>query len=483
MPKRTSRRTKGYEVIAWIEAHCRFTNGEWIGKPFRLLPWQKRLILELFEVGAGGLRRHRWAYVSTSKKAGKTELAAALALYMLIGDGEPSPLVICAAASEDQADLVFGAAKRMCELSPTLSQITERFDKEILVPSIPGAKLKRVAAAAGTNDGQNIHAVIVDELHEWTGPKGERVWTVLTNGTGARRQPLVFQITTAGWDLDTICGRQYLYAQRVAAGEEVDGRYYSFISEAPEGADHTDPAVWEVANPSFGVTVQPEFFADQLSKKPEADFRRYFCNQWTRAKASWLPPGAWETCRGPVSIADGAQVWVGVDVALKHDSTAVVLVAPDNTGRFHVQSRVWQPVDDRIDVAAVENHLRQLHQQYEVVEFAFDPAYFERSAQVLLDEGLRMVEFPQSPARMVPACQAAYELIAAALVVHDGDPTLTDHVLSAAQRESDRGWTLSKGRTKRKIDACIALVMALARAGTRTVEYGSVYETQDLAVF
>jgi phage terminase large subunit-like protein len=293
---------------------------------------------------------------------------------------------------------------------------------------------------------------------------------------------MVFQITTAGWDLDTICGRQYQYAQRVAAGEETDAHYYSFIAEAPEGADHTDPAVWAQANPSFGVTVQPAFFADQLSKKPEADFRRYFCNQWTRAKASWLPPGAWEACRGDAAVPEGSQVWVGVDVALKHDSTAVVLVAPDADGRFHVQSRVWQPVDDRIDVAAVENHLRALHQQYEVVEFAFDPAYFERSAQVLLDEGLRMVEFPQSPARMVPACQGAYELIAARMVVHEGDPTLTDHVLSAAQRESDRGWTLSKGRTKRKIDACIALVMALARASTGSTEVGSVYEERDFIV-
>ena len=213
-PSSSRTKTRGFHVIAWIETHCVFTTGEWIGKPFVLLPWQKRLILELFELRPDGLRLKRWAYIQVAKKNGKSEMAAALALYFLIGDGEPSPLVIIAAASDEQADLVYGAARRMCELSPTLSQITECFDKEILVPSIPGAKLQRVAAVAGTNDGKNIHAVICDELHEWQGPKGEAVWNVLTNGTGARRQPMVIQTTTAGFDLETICGRQYQYAQR-----------------------------------------------------------------------------------------------------------------------------------------------------------------------------------------------------------------------------------------------------------------------------
>src|SRR3990167_7772629 len=121
------KRTKGFHVIRWIEANCVFTNGEWIGKPFRFLPWQREVILGLFEVGDDGLRRYRWAYISVPKKNGKTEMAAALGLYFLIGDEEPSPLVVCSAASDDQADLVYGAAKTMCELSPTLRQITEPY--------------------------------------------------------------------------------------------------------------------------------------------------------------------------------------------------------------------------------------------------------------------------------------------------------------------------------------------------------------------
>jgi phage terminase large subunit-like protein len=224
-----SRPSRGHYVIKWIEANCVHTNGEWIGRPFRFFDWQKPLVKALFELRPDGLRRYRWALIGLPKKNGKTELAAALALYLLIGDEEPSPLVVCAAASEEQADLVFGAARTMAEMSPTLSQVTERYEKEILVPSLPGARLRRVAAVAGTNDGQNIHAVVCDELHEWAGPKGEQVWNVLTNGTGARRQPLVLQTTTAGYDLEgTICGRQYLHGKRVQGGEVVVVEFYFY---------------------------------------------------------------------------------------------------------------------------------------------------------------------------------------------------------------------------------------------------------------
>jgi len=120
-----------------------------------------------------------------------------------------------------------------------------------------------------------------------------------------------------------------------------------------------------------------------------------------------------------------------------------------------------------VDVAEVEQHLRGIAASYQVQEFAYDPSFFQRSAEALADDGLPMVEFPQSAQRMVPACGNAYELIVAGRVAHDGSPTLSDHVLSAAQRMTEQGWRLSKGKSKRKIDACIALVLALDRATKR----------------
>lgn len=473
-------KTQGFEVIAWIEKYCVFTQAEWFGKPFRLLSWQKRLILGLFALDPETRRRmYRWAYISVPKKQGKTELMAALGLYFLIGSGEPSPLVVCAAGSDDQADLIFGAAKIMAEQSPTLKAVCQTFEDEILVPEIPGAKLVRVAASArryGSNlDGKNVYVVICDELHVWEGERGEIVWGTLTRGTGARREPMVIQITTAGYDRDSICWRQYEMAKQVLADPSANPHYFAFISEAPEGADHTNPEVWAAANPSFGVTVQPEFYSDQLRVQPANEFKRFYLNVWTKSQESWLPPGAWEACKDEdAEIPDGSEVYGGVDVALYHDSTAVVITSQVD-GKWVVKSRVWRwPKGDKLDVAEVMQHIRDLSKSYKLQEVSYDPRFFDVPAGSLMDEGIPMVEIPQSPEMMVPACGLTYELIVNQQVVHDGDPVLEDHVLSAAQRAGERGWTLSKGKSKRKIDACIAMVLALHRAHGRNADPGVV---------
>lgn len=481
------RRTKGFEVARWIETHCRFTNGRWIGQPFRLLPWQKAVIRDLFEVDDAGRRRYRWAYISTAKKSGKTELGAALALWFLIGSEEPAPLVVCAAGSDDQADLIFGAARTMVESSPTLREICEVFESEILVPSIPGAKLVRVSASArkhGSNlDGKNIYVVICDELHVWEGERGEIVWGTLTRGTGARSEPMTLQFTTAGFDRTSICWRQYRLAKQAQADPEANRTFFSYISEAPEGADHTDPAAWSQANPSLGVTVSEEFFGDQLAVQPEAEFRRFYLNQWTRSEASWLPSGAWEACRDEtVEIPDKAEVFVGVDVALYHDSTAVVVAHRREDGRAVVRSKVWEPAEGRIDVTDVMQHIRDLADRYRVQRVVYDPRFFDVPAGMLADEGIPMLEVPQPPERMVPACGLAFEQIVGGNVVHDGDPVLADHVLSAQQRPGERGWTLSKGRSKRHIDACIAMVLALWESTQKPDTTASVYESRGVVV-
>ena len=503
-PSGPKRNTQGFRVIRWIEKYAVHSQAEWTGKPFRLLPWQKRLILELFEVGDDGLRRYRWALIGVPKKSGKTELAAALGLYALIGDDEPSPLVVCAAASEEQADLTFGAAKTMCQLSPALAQITECYDKEILVPSIPGARLKRVAAAAGTNDGQNIHWVICDELHEWVPPKGDKVWNVLTNATGARRQPMVLQITTAGYDLEgTICGKQYTYGRSLATGERADPRYYFHWVEAPAGCDHRDPAMWQLANPSYGVLVQREFFEDQLTKKTESVFRRYFLDQWVTTEEIWIPYGVWDACQSDLELDLTLPLYVGIDIAKNIDSSALTCVQRQGE-RFVVRATIWAnpyPSGHSLhDSWRMNNHdvmelCRQLYETYRAAAcqiersimpgpcFGYDPWRFREEADVLTGQGLAMVEFPQNDSRMVPASQAAYEAIMKTRIAHDGDPILAAHVHHVTAESRARGWRMSKpdGST-RKIDAAIAMAIGLYLAQTQTppAPRRSAYEDHDL---
>jgi phage terminase large subunit-like protein len=479
--------TRGNEVIAWIETHCRHTQAEWYGRKFGLMPWQKTLLRRMFAIDrATGRRQFRWAYISVPKKQGKTELMAALGLWFLIASGELSPLVVMAAGSDDQADLIFGAARIMVEESPTLRLVAECYESEIVVPSIPGARLVRVAASArkygSTLDGKNTYVVICDELHVWEGERGEVVWGTLTRSTGARREPMVIQITTAGFDRESVCYRQYQTAKQVLADPASNPRYFAHIVEAPDGADHTDPEVWRAANPSFDITVHEEFFHDQLAVQPENEFRRYHLNQWTRSAESWLPPGAWDRCTGDATIPDGAEVAVGVDVALRYDHTAVVVAHARDDGMVVVQSKVWEPTPDmKMDIAAVKNHIRKLAHTFTVTVVSYDPRFFELAAVDLADEGINMVEQPQSVERMVPACGHAFELIVSGRLVHDDDPVLTDHVLSAVQREGERGWTLSKGRSKRKVDACIAMVLACWEA-SQPSELESVYNQRGLIV-
>ena len=455
--------TRGFHVIRWIETHCIHTQGQWIGQPFRLMDWQKQILLDLFELEPDGRRRYRWALVGIPKKNGKTELAAALAAYFLIADGEPSPLVVCAAASEDQADLVFGAVRTMCELSPTLSAITERYEREILVPSIPGARLRRLSAVAGANDGMNCSAVFLDELHEFGEGKGRAVWNVLTNSTGARRQPMVFETTTAGFDPDTVCFEQYQHLRAIESGEIEDRRYFGRWVEAPAGADYKDPATWKAANPSYGVTVHEEFFEDQLSKKSENTFRRYFLNQWTESEETWIAPAEWDACVGDVTT-DRDAGYIGVDIGQIHDTSAVVTVAFVDGVLHVIDVKIWEPQPGKpIAISEVEAYVFAQAEKLRIREIVYDPWRFTRSSEAILERGLQAVEIKYS--QMGEASTTLYDLVREGKLVHAGDLQLRAHVLAAVGVETGSGYKIEKRKSgKKPVDGAVALAMATLRA-------------------
>lgn len=481
--------TLGPQVCRWIERYCVLGEGDFYGQPVRLRPWQRAFLYRLYELRLDGSRRYRRALFGVPKGNGKTPLAAWIAAVELAGPcvfshwdqrGRPvgrrrlSPLIPVGAASDKQADLVFGDLRNVCENEASeLHEYVEVFTSEVQLRGEPG-KAFRVAAARGTNDGGRPSCFIADELHEWITPAQTGAHLVITNGMVKRADSLELAITTAGSDKESLLGRMYQYGLDLQAGKVDDDEFLFVWYEAPKDVDLKTPegirSALRACNPAADDFLDVDKYARKLETRqvPEFEWRRYYLNQWTSAAESWLPTGAWETCQEPALELDPTlPVWVGVDIALKHDSSAVTVVQPQGEGdarRFVVRSRVWRPEGGRVDFGLIEAHLRQLHRQLDVREFTYDPAYFERSAQDLLDEGLPMVEFPQSPQRMVPACQEAYQAITSKRVAHDGDPSLTDHVESAAPRTSERGWTLSKGRSKRKIDACIAMVIALHRA-------------------
>lgn len=493
MPDRVRLRGREFEsfggrAIRFIERFCVCTKGRWRGQPFVVLPWQQRLLWELFEVewDAGReqwRRRFRWAYIEIPKKNGKTELVAAITLYMLLIDEEESPEIAVGSNSDDQANLVFGAARDMVELSPTLAGLVRCYTRELVIKENPAAKIHRVSAKAKTKDGLNLSCVALDELHEFDA-SGEQLFNVLTNGTAARQQPLVFMITTAGYDPESLCGRFHDHAVRVIAGETTDPAFFARIFTcANPDVDISDDAALEVAlreaNPSYGITTSLPFYLDARRKGP-ANFLRYFLDIWTPAEGQWLPAGAWAACADLGSaLSPGLPVWAGVDAATKDDSAAVVAVqwSGGETPHLVVRSRIWErpldpatgrPLDDwRVPGGEIAEHLRALHTAHPGSRFAYDPAYVTWLAADLTAEGLTMIEYPQTNGRMCPPTAALYTLVTDRRLAHDGDPALARHIAGAIEVTTMEGKTrLSKARGRRRvmIDGAIALVMAVGLA-------------------
>jgi phage terminase large subunit-like protein len=463
--------SRGPQVIQWIERNCVHTKGKWSRQPFRMMAWQKRYITQLFEIDADtGRRKIRESYLRIPKKNGKSELVAAIACFCAQADTEPAPEVYVAANSDEQADLVFGAAKFMCENSPTLTRVTQCYAKEIHFRRSDQTvgKIRRLSATVGTNDGLNVSHAIFDELHEFTATKGAAMYDVVTNGTAAREQPLIMEISTAGFDEESLEYRKYEYGKRVNAGE-IDDPTFLFVNfEAPASADYRDLDAWAVANPSWGITVHESYAEDQIRKKSEGIIRRYNLNQQTETEDLWLPAGSWDACRADVAFDPNLPVVAGWDAARRRDATAVVALQRKD-GRVLSQAFIWerpinpangQPVEDwKTPTGEVMALIRDLHSTYDV-RVGYDAWGIKESVETLESEGVVMVEVPQTNARMIPATEYLYELIVNETFAHDGDATYARHMRNAVTRVTPSGVRVDKMKTRKPQDACIATIIA-----------------------
>lgn len=480
-------RTDGVRVIRWIETNCVFTKDRWRGRPFKLLPWQKQLIIDLFEMvpdGKGGWRRrYRTALIGVPKKQGKTELVGALADYFLLGAGEPDPKIICAAAADTQADLVFGVAKAMIELSPSLSRQVNSFQREIQVRGNTGEWIRRVPANGGKFDGQNLLMAAADEIHEWLSFNQRKMHGMISGAFATRLEPMHVMITTAGADEPDADDdevppwlRMYRYGRRVEAGEVEDRSFFFRWWQAPEGVDYRDPAAWADpgVNPSYGVTVGPEFYRSELGKRTESEFRRYYLNQLQDELTTWVEGQTWDACAvGAVEFDRSAPVWAGWDASTRRDSTALVAVQWGEVAgerRLLAKHWVWErPIGSdgpdeswRVPVAEVKAVIAELFAAYQVRGLAYDPAFVTWSADDLESRGLPLIEWPQTDERMVPATQALLELLIDVQLAHSGDPVFRRHILSAKAKAVPRGGIrLRKAAVGKKMDLAIALVMAV----------------------
>jgi len=491
VPKADIKRGDGDKIIATMEAFCTVSRDGFSckgGSPMVLRDWQKELLRHLFARRPDGRMRHRTALIGLPRKNGKSSLGSGIALHGLLFGGVGAE-VFSAAAEEKQARIVFAETKRMVQAHPELAEACEVMRDVISRPST-NSVYRVINAKAPTKEGLNPTRVIVDELHAHP---SDELWNVLTLGSGARMDPLTLAITTAGVMYDrlgqeSICYRLYKHGIEVAKGYTEDPSFFFAWWGAPDDADHRAEDVWEAANPGFGDLIDPDDFRAAIVTTPENEDRTKRLNQWRQAATAWLPAGAWDECVDRErEIPDGSDVVLGFDGSYNNDSTALVVCT---TGADPFLDVVWAserpknaPQEWVVPIEEAEDAIRSACRRWKVLEVACDPSRWARSMQVLEDERLPMVAFPQSGARMIPATERFYEATMNKALSHSGNPDLARHIGNAVMRRTTHGGHLQKDAkgSPRKIDLAVASVMALERAASYVRIVPRVFSLADYA--
>ena len=501
--KALATRRKGESASAYaVRIINTFTHtGDYAGKKFKLRPWQTSIVQQLFSTGRNGLRRYRTALWMLPRKNGKTEMAAAIAIYCLLFDGQTGGEIYLAAADREQAGKVFQAMVAMLRANTELEALVEIVEsqKRIKHPA-SNSFVKAISAEAYSKHGLNASVVIYDELH--AAPTRE-LFDVLATSQGARLQPLLLVISTAGYDRNSILWELYTHAKRVLEDPSIDPTFLPIIYEAPADAAWQDEATWHVANPALGdfrSLAEMRIMAKRAAEIPaqENSFRRLYLNQWTEQNTRWITLDAWDACQTETPSYRGRPCYVGLDLSMTTDLTAMVAVYPDGDA-FDVRAAAFMPearlrtratrdrVDygewvrrgwlvatpgDEVDYERVRAVLNGWADESEVREVAYDRYNATALVQRLKDaDGFTVVPVGQGFLSMSPPTKSLEKAILSRRLRHDGHPVLR-WCLGNVAVEQDAAGNLkpSKAKSTERIDLVVALVMAIDRRDRNVVE-------------
>lgn len=485
------------------------------GQPFRVRPWQRRILEGIYgPTDANGRRIVRTALISLPRKNGKTGLAAGLALYHLLADGELNGQVIAAACDRNQAGLIYGAARAMVEADRDLAALVNMVESQKrIVHYGSGSYLATIAADAARAHGLGPSFVICDEVAQW--PKRD-LFDALSTSMGGREQPLMIVISTQSADPHSVMTELTDYGRKCAAGVIDDPSFAAFIFEAPRDADPWDEATWHAANPALGDFRSLDEFrvaAARAKRIPaqEAAFRTFYLNQPAEADNRFVSGVDWDTCAGDLDLdaLEGRPCWGGLDLSSTQDLTALVLVFPDDedpTGfdvvpffwtagdtlqdrgdRDRVPYALWRdqgylqaPPGRVIDKGAVARTIGEVMPRFDVRGIAFDRWGIESLKQHLAGLGIDapLVPWGQGFKDMSPAVDAVESVILNARLRHGGHPVLRWNASNAAiEMDATGARKFTKPKSTGRIDGLVALAMALGlyeRTGEATG--ASVYE-------
>lgn len=447
-------------IDAFAREYLKVPKGTGAGGPFKLRKWQRDDIARAMYPPTG--RRPRQGLVSISRGNGKSGLAAVFALYGLFADEVEGAQVLVVASDERQARIVFNAARRMIELDERLLEQCQIFTDRIYVPRTDST-LAPLPAEPAALQGWDPTLTIVDELHVVTEP----VWDAMALAAGKRDQSLTLAISTPADTLDSVMWKLVEYGRDNPADKSFRLVEYA----APDGCDLDDETAWKAANPALGDFLHIDAVRATLRTTREAPFRRYRLGQWVGAANAWLPWGLWDSRadaeRG--TPADGEQVQLAFDGSASGDSTALMGCTLD--GHIFVVA-LWEAPDSdpqwRVPRGQVAAMIDAAFDRWEVVELAADPwGWRTELEEWSARHGRRVVEWNTAHAgRMAPATDRLYAALAEGQCSHDGDERVSVHMGNAIAKRSAMGDLVSKDKrsSTRKIDACVAAIVAHDRA-------------------
>ncbi|MFI3108385.1 terminase large subunit [Streptococcus suis] len=496
------------------------TKGKWAGKRFDLLPWQEQIVRDLFGiVKEDGNRQFLTAYIEIPKKNGKSELAAAIALYLLYADNEASAEVYGAACDRNQASIVFDVAKQMVQMSRPLEKRSKIMGATKRIVNYSNAGFYQVLSAeTGTKHGLNVSGLVFDEIHA---QPNRHLYDVLTKGSGdAREQPLFFIITTAGTDRNSICYELHTKALDILNGRKKDTSFYPVVYGLSDEDDWNDEENWRRANPSLGHTIGidrvREAYQQALDNPAEENvFKQLRLNMWTSSSVAWIPEHVYAKGNDPIQYESlkGRSCYAGLDLSSTSDITALVLVfpprfeeenyivlpyfwLPEDTlelrcRRDHVLYNVWErqgyiktTEGNVVHYGFIEKFIEDLSEIYHIKEIAYDRWNATQMVQNLEGMGLNMVPFGQGYKDMSPPSKELYKLLMEGKIQHGGHPVLKWMGQNVVMRQDPAGNIKpDKEKSVEKIDGIVALIMGLDRCIRHQTDEGSVYDERGILSF
>jgi len=485
------------------------TKGEWAFKrmPITLEPWQLFIVCSAFGWVRKGtkLRRFREVYTEIPRKNGKSAISAGVALFCFTCDDEYGAEVYSGATTEKQAWEVFRPARLMCKRTPALC---DAFGVEVNASNMnrpeDGARLEPLIGNPG--DGASPSCAIVDEYHEHD---TDALYTTMLTGMGARRQPLMWAITTAGYNIEGPCYDKRREVIEMLNGTVPNDELFGVIYTVDEGDDWTDPAVLRKANPNMGISVYSDFLLSQqkraMNNARQANvFKTKHLNIWVSARAAYFNLVSWRNCEDEtltIEQFEGQPCYLSFDLARKLDMNSMVRIfTRDIDGRRHyycIAPKFWVPYDTvystdtdhqrtaerfqkwvnsghlevtegaEIDYRVILEEAKAVNRQNPVEESAIDPHGATNLSHHLADEGLSPITIVQNYTNMSDPMKELEAAIEAGRFHHDGHPILTwciSNVVGKHLPGNDDVVRPIKEHSENKIDGATALIMDIGRA-------------------